>query len=121
MLVLIRKLTFAFCKLYTVRSHITIHVLRYGEIRGPGVLYLFKDEHAALMLPHINSSNSNNSSILASIDLRDVEAFTVPEKKGKETTNQLDLELSDETVKLKYANITDSVLHIPACFNCCYH
>jgi hypothetical protein len=74
----------------------------YGEVRSPGYLHIYKDRAAADAHPvRLSGEPSRSSDPTAKvIDLRSVNRFYVPDRQNKENLN-LELELSEETVKLK--------------------
>ena len=75
-------------------------VHRYAEVRLPGVLHFFKDASSAAA---VKLSTKTTDNFYAPLDLRLVVNFITPIKKGDNV--QLDLELTDNTIKLRQAMI----------------
>lgn len=77
---------------------------RYAEVRSPGFLHFYKDKRSAdaNRVNTITGSNIGNSANVHEVlDLRLVMDFKVHDRKNKDNVG-LDLELADETIRLKY-------------------
>jgi hypothetical protein len=81
---------------------------RYGEVVKPGILYFFKDKKAAqsafILVRSSDNAASSESTLenaaLQKIDLKTIINFTIPDK--KDSSQQLDLEMADDVIKLRY-------------------
>lgn len=77
----------------------------YAEVRRPGILCFFKDATAAAAATNDrNTFFTSDPACQASVDLRLIINFVTPPKKEKKKDDvfQLDLELSDEVVKMRF-------------------
>ncbi len=72
----------------------------YAEVRSPGYLHFYKDKAAADKNRTNEPSRSNDPNVYI-LNLKLIVDFKVPEKRSKENL-ELDLELGDDTIKLKY-------------------
>ncbi len=70
-------------------------LVRYAEVRVPGILHFFKDAASAA-----KAGGSAVDAFYKPLDLRLVVNFITPVKKGENV--QLDLELTDDIVKIRY-------------------
>jgi hypothetical protein len=75
----------------------------YAEVRTPGYLCFFKDQNTALITSNSAAAAARSDAFFAPLDLRLVVNFTTPVKKGDSV--QLDLELAEDTVKLKSVDL----------------
>lgn len=80
-------------------SHPFPYLFSYGEIRSPGFLHLYKDRKTADQNRFTEPSKSSDSQATV-VDLRAIVDFKIADKKGKEAV-ELDLELGDETIRLR--------------------
>ena len=82
-------------------------------MRHPGVLYFFKDKSAAQAAFAASSTSRETTTLseaeassLAKVDLRLILNFVLPVKKTKDSF-QLDLEMGEESVKMRFKNQDD--------------
>ncbi len=71
----------------------------YAEMRAPGYLHFYKDKAAADKNRLNDPSHSNDPNVYI-LNVKLIVDFKIPEKRSKEQV-ELDLELGDDTIKLK--------------------
>jgi hypothetical protein len=71
----------------------------YAEVRSPGYLHIYKDKATADANRFMEPARSSDPTATV-VDLRIINRFYIPERKNKDNT-ELDIELSDETIRLK--------------------
>ena len=88
----------------------TVCLLRYAEVRSPGVLFFFKDESSS----NPSDDNMRTGKVkdkekglgplgeIMSLKLKLVVSIEVVQKTGKDNTVHLIMELSDTTIDLRY-------------------
>jgi hypothetical protein len=72
----------------------------YAEVRAPGFLHLYKDKRTADAHRYSADGSRSTDPQATVIDLRLVNDFKVPDRRNKDNL-ELDLDMGDETVKLK--------------------
>lgn len=75
----------------------------YGEVKSPGYLHIHKDKKG-MNIPTGDPSVPGDPLITTVIDLRLIMDFKVPDKGKNKDNLELDLELAEEEIKLKYVN-----------------
>lgn len=78
----------------------------YALVRSPGYLHICKDKRTMDMARSSGDASSNPDPHATVINLRLVMDFSIPDRKNKENL-ELDLELSDDTIKLKFNSTSD--------------
>lgn len=82
----------------------------YAEVRSPGTLFFFKDQAAAAKNDHNHEKNGKGSGEKMSVELRLIVSCNVvqKEKKGADGGARMYLELSEDTVNLRFKDLEEA-------------